>query len=214
MMPGQDSLSGAQGGDRRIFFDISSMRQYIRTHDRYSGIQRVVAMVAHQTAGLIDPGRVYLCYVSHGDGRFYCLSLDQIERDALLDPLALRGVFFSRFVNLAHLRQFRNLGLRAAKGVVAALRSTPVRALPGRVQAWVTTPKARRAATRPAPRPRPVDFDSLAREGDVLALLDCAWFPLYARAFARAKGRGVQVYTMVHDLIPLIMGAATSDDEP
>jgi len=220
-MPTQDIPSQGHkaaelaGGDRRIFFDMSSMRQYIRSHDRYSGIQRVVAMLLHETAGLIDRDRVYLCHVSHVDGTIRCLSLDQIDRAILLDPVALRGVFFSSFLNPAHLRQIRTAGLHGARAVIAAFRSTPVRAMPGRLADWLKAPRPQDApARRAAPRARPVPFDSVARAGDILALFDCSWFPIQTRAFTRAKAQGLQVYTMVHDLIPLRMGEVTSDDEP
>ena len=211
-MPHQSARHGPGAeGAQRIFFDISSLRQYLRGHERYSGIQRVVAMLLHETAGVIDPARVYLCHVSHLDGTIRCLPMAQIDRAILLDPAALRRLFFASPLAPAPWRRARTAGIEGGRAILGAFRSTPIRAMPGQLGAWL---KARHPRARPLRRARHVAFDSVARPGDILALCDCSWFPIQTRAFARAKARGLQVYTMVHDLIPLRMGAATSHDEP
>ncbi|MEN9894533.1 MAG: hypothetical protein RIR97_385, partial [Pseudomonadota bacterium] len=56
---------------------------------------------------------------------------------------------------------------------------------------------------------RKSDFFSICKRGDALMNFDSSWLPLHEKTFERAKESGVTCFTLVYDLIPILMPNVT-----
>lgn len=203
----------------RLFFDVSSVRDYVREYDCYSGIQRVVAMVLTELAAQIAPERVFITFVSHKDGQHYCVRLDTFGADSFLDPLMLRRAFDPPEVNAR--AEATNTGPAHNKRD-SQLQARPIRHWPmillsrmcqvgakllgkGHPETPVQDP-----GTQSAERL----ISEIAHPCDKLVLLDSTWNPSFYKAYCAAHSKGMRVFTLVHDLIPLIHSATTDGDTP
>ncbi len=214
--------AGSGDAKTRLFFDISSVLDYVRVHHCYSGIQRVVAMVLCEVAQRVEPDRLYITYVSHGDGQHYCVRLDEIGVEKFLLPTDLRKVFFITTTNLRSAFDLPQV-IRVIRHELRWLfRTRPVTHFPmmlvkklAQLVAGLATRLwfvlTRQSAKGQITKRR---LSEVAVAGDTLVLLDSTWSPLFGEAFSRAHADGMRVYSLVHDLIPLIHPATTDGDMP
>ena len=206
----------------KLFFDISSFLNYVLMFSSYSGIQRVVAMVLAEMATRVDADRLYVSYVSHRDGKHYCVRVDEIEAQTFLSPTELRAVFFTKATNIRSLLDIKHM-LRTLRNELRwILRARPVQHLPvivlrkirqGVVSLFRRNRQAAPAQTGKARITR-CRLSDVAVPGDRLVLIDSTWTPIFTEAFARAHDDGMRVYSLVHDLIPLIQPATTDGEMP
>ncbi len=213
----------AQGStEPKLFFDISSFLNYVLVFRNYSGIQRVVAMVLSEMATRVDADRLYVSYVSHRDGKHYCVRLDAIGAETFLVPTELRRVFFSTSINLRTLLDVRHIFRVIRDELRWLLRARPIQQLPlfalrklGKGMASLF--RRNRPATQAKPGKARITRRKLSEvvaPGDRLILLDSTWSPIFTDAFVRAHRDGMRVYSLVHDLIPLVHPATTGGDIP
>ncbi|WP_456821959.1 glycosyltransferase family 4 protein [Bradyrhizobium sp. USDA 4502] len=206
----------------KVFFDISSIVEYVEYTDRYSGIQRVVTTLVCRMTDYQDPKSLYLSYVDKNTGRHLCVDYGQLGRAVLESPARMRAAFFPRQSKRAPvaLALFRR-GRHPIKYLFYKLNLAPMYAT---TRKWVVRQFGSSAeasirelagldSREPLPPTNavvPRDFSSVASPSDKMLVLDSAWSPRHTKAFREAKGRGVDIYTLVHDLIPLTAAGAVS----
>ena len=191
-------------------FDVTGLVAYLRRNDRYSGIQRVVAMLIDRCAREVGPERAYLVWAERIGRTYRALAFKDLPEGALLDPDILSAVFGIRTSHrrrgegtLARYRSNRAkfffhravLDLEAAFGGSRRLRkfnTTP--------EDWRRERKLHRERHRAI---RPLAFDAISKRDDHLLILDTVGSLELAHAFTAAVAKGVRISTLVHDTIPL-----------
>jgi len=206
----------------KLFFDISSFLNYVLVFRSYSGIQRVVAMVISEMASRVESDRLYVSYVSHRDGKHYCVRADEFGAETFLAPTELRTVFFSTTTNIRSLLNMKHVFRAIRDELRWILRARPVQHLPvialrklgqGVAGLFRRNRSAEQAQSGKARITRR-RLSEVAVPGDRLVLIDSTWSPIFTEAFARAHRDGMLTYSLVHDLIPLIQPATTDGDMP
>lgn len=206
----------------KLFFDISNFIGYVRMLDRYSGIQRVVAMVLIEMAQQVEPDRLYVSYISNLDGRHYAIRVDEIGVQNFLSPSDIRGVLYGHSLGWQNLTSPGSLVRQLHRGIVGLVQIRPLRRIPlvlgKKVAGFVFGAFAglwRRLFSR-APNARTIrrPLRDVASRGDRLILLDSSWHAFYGDGFTRAHADGLVIHTMVHDLIPLVAAATTDGEMP
>lgn len=190
----------------RIFFDVSGTIAFLKDKPNYSGIQRVVAMVAQAVACKRDD--VYLSFIDPTSGNYVCVEVDPDLRADLSDPRRLRRRFYSAFYRdeLPPLRRYagrpKKLAFHRAKLDMFAMF--------GRGESFAryntTLADWQKMRSQPAriPFPELVPFSERARKDDLLLLFDASWVVSgAAEAFERARRGGLSVATLIHDLFPV-----------
>lgn len=216
------SIPLGPGQPGRLFFDISELLAYVRRIDRYSGIQRVVAMLLSELAALADPATLYLCHVDPETGHHFAIRLDDLGTHALASPLAMRERFSTgRTVSRPIAALERDAGRplqyhvnRARLEIAALLGLDGPFARYGATRDQWPELRRQRAPELPPVRKVAVPLAQVARPGDRLILLDSTWKPHHVAAFAKARERGLRITTLVHDLIPLVKPGTTADSMP
>lgn len=205
-----------------LFFDVSSLIEYANEHKRYSGIQRAVAMVLAELSIILPPGKLFLSFTLRDGGAHRCVSFDGIGAKAITDPLAISDIFFPNRRNAVPVQALSCYAKNPVKyafhrtrlDIFARLnrRSSFVR-LGMTPEEWRRMRKPRTQKDRSA-KLHIERFDAVARPRDRLILLDSTWLDRHARSFILAKTRGVEIFTFVHDLIPILQPQTTSGMMP
>ncbi|MGR3762473.1 glycosyltransferase family 4 protein (plasmid) [Roseobacteraceae bacterium NS-SX3] len=198
---------------QKVFFDISGLIGYIESIDRYSGIQRVVVELIAEFSRVLAPERMYLCWAERTTGRFRCLPFSEIGAEALVSPTAMRKVFHPGAASMSQLPmldRYRNdpakyyfhrtrLDVMSLLGHESSFRKRDMTARMWREARRAKAPEARRAR-----RPGGKSLFDVAAPGDHLAVLDSSWQPHQISAFKKARAHGMEVHTLVYDLIPIV----------
>ena len=205
----------------KYFFDISGVVWHLKRVPQFSGIQRAVVMLIDGSAAALGAQNVYVSYLDSTTGRYRALAYSALESGGLTDSDALRST----------------LGLgRAKRQAPAALRKyqgTPgkywfhwamfqLNALAGNerhfhrrnttLDAWKEYVSLRGGAGK---KPAMVAFDSVSEQGDKLILLDATWnIARTEQVFLSAHKRGIETYTMVYDLLPIIVPQFSNGNVP
>ena len=206
----------------KIFFDISSLVDYVERIDRYSGIQRVASMVIAEAAERVGPEFLYLSYVDKMSGKHRCVAFAEVGADILKSPMRMRQLFFGRHGRRTPLRPLRRYQGNALKfhfhrikldvlSVLGYDRAFVRYNMTARVWRKLRFPKGSQDKTR-ALNPRLVSQE--ASSGDKLVLLDSTWRDRHTCAFQSAKRSGLIVHVLVHDLIPLVAPGMTDGAAP
>ncbi|PRY73895.1 glycosyltransferase family 4 protein [Marivita geojedonensis] len=201
----------------RLFFDVSSLLNHIRHARHYTGIQRVVSMLVSEISEIHSPSNVYVSYYDRKDRNHKCLSLEDLTADVLKSPTRLQSVFFEDrsvhtsntvlkryehnsikkafykiqfdfFAKMGKNRKFKRFGITAAD--------------------WI---KIRENEKNSSVNKKLNSMPALEvmKPGDKLVLLDSTWNERYFAFFKDARNMGCHVYTLVHDLIPIITPETT-----
>lgn len=206
----------------RLFFDISSLVEYIEKIDRYSGIQRVVSMLMVELSKKISPDLLYVSYFDRASGLHKCLRFDEIGADVFLSPAAMRSLFFRAKTTVTRIRALDHYADRPGKYVFHRTRLDILSVL-GKdkhfrrfnmtAADWyksrfggIDVVKVKRAD--------PQLLKNVAAPGDKMILLDSTWKDYQVKAFIQAKASGLVIYSLVHDLIPLLKPAMTDGLTP
>lgn len=205
---------GFRPDGKKLFFDISGIVAYVEKIDRYSGIQRVVAELISAYAQLVGSDNLYLTWGERASGKFQCIPFDAVGDDVIVDPAAMRALFFPGTQGLFQPAPLRKYKPRSAKYYFHRARLDAASVL-GRDAAFkrydMTAKrwKSERKSARPAVKKhhelqgRPVA--EVASAGDYLILLDSSWEAHHIKWFTGCKELGMEVHTLIYDLIPILV---------
>lgn len=182
-------------------------------NDLNTGIQRVVRRVIENFEVLVEQGQPYkIVPVKIGDGEF--------------TPITIGDLYPAKVEGEPSKPAFRTRAIQYGKGVYRALRELGCAVIPSsKVRHFLFTHpenfglnyliyhgvvkplKWLENAVRGRPQPVPceavnVGFD-IINEGDVLLLIDTAWFSNTWPSIAKAKQKKANVIAVVYDLIPI-----------
>jgi hypothetical protein len=90
-----------KNSQQKIFFDVSSLIDYVSEHSCYSGIQRVVAVLVSEFSKIVDPRLLYISFLGT-DGRHKCVDFAKIGTDGILSPKLMASMFYKNIDNLKH----------------------------------------------------------------------------------------------------------------
>lgn len=194
----------------QVFFDISDIVTYIREHRSVSGIQRAAVRIIAQAVRL--RGRDVFLSFYHPVKKAYltCPAADVIDAllafdiDALAPALGVRAAkaqipvpFLTRYRGQPAKQAVHVARMRLA-GWLGRSRYFDKRGLDFGL--WQRLYGPRRAVKPVALRP----LADIARPGDTVCGLGAIWGRgKVETAFRSAHAKGVQVYLLVHDLIPM-----------
>lgn len=202
----------------RYFFDLTGAVWHLRRIQRFSGIQRTVVMLIDRAAAKLGAENVWIAYFDRRSGNFRTFPLTALAEGELIDADALRArLGFGRRQAGLH-PALRKYSERPAK-LWFHRKVLQLNALLGRDGPFRhrnTTLAEWRAYHGAAKNDNNVlqttDFDRQARPGDKLVLLDGSWtVPKSEAAFRKAKADGLEVWTMIHDLIPIMAPEFSTD---
>lgn len=189
-------------------FDVTGLVAYLRRNDRYSGIQRVVAMLIDRCAREVGPERVNICFDSVLGG-YRTVSLSALPDGIMLEPRKLKyGLALGkprpepmRALLRYHKDPRKYLFHRTALDVAAFFGAER------RLEKFNTTPEAwkaeRREAAGKVDRIRTRRFQEVGGEKGHLILLDVVASRRMRDLLSRVRASGTIVSTFVHDTIPL-----------
>jgi len=200
----------------RYFFDVSDIKQYLKTHTTISGIQRVSLEVIKQSVQREGSDQVYLCVWDGRQGSYTALRSDFLIGMAGFDVDLLSAVLFDRPARAAKstptvLRRYRNrpfkyqlyrllAHLQAWRGKDSyfAKRGSSI-------AEWREAPPQVDTVTAPPLKTYPVE--EILTAGDQLIVLGATWgMSDFDNRLQHLKdSHGAQIYLQVHDLIPLVM---------
>lgn len=195
----------------RLFFDISDIVTYIRHHSSISGIQRATVMIVAEALRARGADQVFLSFQRPGQSDHLCCpAADLMEALERFDVAALGAAFGlrtqSKLPDAPFLERYRKTPLKHAYHSYRfrrALKRGDKRYLSRRgidLDAW----RATQAPSGDTPQPRFQPLAEVAQEGDALVGLGAIWgMPDLVAAFRKAKGTGMRVFVLVHDLIPM-----------
>lgn len=194
----------------KVFFDISSLINHLRGSPNYSGIQRVVANIAAEFTSIYGIDGVYISYIDI-KGIIRCASLADVGSETLRSPSRLRNALYgfgdSGSIDAVLHKYLGNkrkyLYHRTRLDLAARLGKT--RLFRGKGMTPDSWKRARRTAqgqhlslfdvTR--------DLSDCARPGDTMILLDASWSSEFTAPFVAARASGIELITLIYDLIPL-----------
>lgn len=207
----QMASSMTTDGDLRLFFDISALRDYVNHYSRYSGIQRVVVSLIVEVAKTLPAERIYLSWYDMATGQYCCTPFSEIGVDPFLSPDAIRRKFFPNPPKAQVLPPIEKYVNRKGKYAFHRMRYDILSWL-GRDEKFrkfdMTAAQWRAARTQNVPRQfaspvSKIPIATIARPKDRLIMMDSSWLSQHSDAFSQVRAMGVEVFTMVHDLIPL-----------
>jgi len=201
----------------RLFFDVSSLLNHIRHARHYTGIQRVVAMLVSEMSGLHSPASVFITYYDRIDRKHKCLSLEDLDPEVFKSPTLLHSYFFEdqkSDTSSAFLERYQEKPLKQAFykmqfDIFAKLgKNRKFKRFGITADDWLRIrEKEKTSLTKSTTKPRPA-LDVM-RPDDKLILLDSTWNERYFLFFIDARKMGCHVYTLVHDLIPIVIPETT-----
>ena len=197
----------------KLFFDVTDLRFYLSQAHRLSGIQRVTVMVIEEAAKQIGGDNVLFAFVDSAAGAYSCLPYSALPEGTTASPARLAtalGVvpaghgrrpsverYADKPLKLTFHSRVRDLNAALGNKRHFEKRRTSI-------EAWKNSAGERRSAARKIAR-RFDDFFAVAKREDRLMLLDASWGERLAGTFhRRAHDRGVKVYPLIHDLIPVV----------
>ena len=204
--------------DVRIFFDITSLVEFVSLIERYSGIQRFVTSLLSAIWQTEQVDRCYVSYVDRLSGEVSCFPLGDLSPEILLSPKEMRAFFHPSLPAPQDIRFLQRYSGRPAKYLYHRTR-LDLAMLMGREASFrrygITSTQWRslRFSKREpinveifAPKP----INTCMGRGDHFVLLDSSWEDYQIKAFVEMREAGLVVTTLVYDLIPIIMRAATT----
>jgi glycosyltransferase involved in cell wall biosynthesis len=206
---------------KKLFVDVSAMRQYFQRNAVPSGIQRVIVLFVQGAVLDRGVGNVFLSYVGKGGG-YRAVPVpcaDALGTEKLRELLNIPAATIATLPTLEKYRTHRAKRLlhyllreyNAARGNDAHFRRRGT-TIEGWRAAKHNAVLSRRRESKATPPHRA--FSDIAAPGDDLILMDASWvvggLPGACRA---AAADGVNVIPFVHDLIPLNLPYVVSRDQ-
>jgi len=193
---------------RHIFFDVSDLRGHLAGGHRISGIQRVTLMVLDEAARLIDGDTtVHLSYLRRGTYQSVAYT-PAASRGSLLDQVSRSlGLATAAPVHVPSLEKYTpgtakyafHRGKRQINAIIGNEAHFTRRGIT--LSEW----KGAMAPSGPAPKVTVTPVSDLAGPGDTVFVLGAFWAdPALPGHLLRLRQAGVEVATLVHDLIPIL----------
>lgn len=198
-------------GSRKTIFDISSIIEYLSHHPHYSGIQRVVAMILSEYQKLEGSNKdIWLSFLHPSRKEHLAINLNQFNDNIFTSPENVRDFFqqlgvipkgphhlLNKYFNnkikyyfhrtrydiaslFKHQKTFNKRGLTSNDW--KTVRKTPV-SLPLSIK----------------------QLNEIVAPKDQFVLLDSTWEKRHIKAFKAAKSLDLTVFTLVYDLIPILV---------
>ena len=194
----------------QVFFDVSDIVTYIREHRQVSGIQRAAVRIIAQAVRLRGSD-VFLGFYHPVKKAYLCCpaaevieALEAFDIEALAPALGVRALkaripeqFLARYRGHPYKQAVHVVRMRLA-GWRGKSRYFDKRGLDFGLWQKLYGPRksARQATLRP--------FSDVAQRGDTVCGLGAIWGRgKVESAFRSAHARGVRVFLLVHDLIPM-----------
>ena len=208
--------------EKKIFFDVSSIRDYLTRTTRYSGIQRVVANILAELLTRVPRQTMYLCYLDQNADRYVALCCDGVTAD-LTDPYEMLRLLHPDLPTAGTvpvLRKYRKQPLKYYYHLyrldVAAMRGheKSLRRYDMTIEQWKRERRGAPPRDTFSQNLSKTSFFDVAADGDDLILLDSSWADEFEAIFTQAKSSGLNVRTLVYDLIPILHPETTNDTMP
>jgi len=210
-------MSQTQPG-KKVFFDVTDLRHYLRDHGSVTGIQRVVVMVLLETCKILGNQNVFLSFLDFDTGEYrtvpttHLLKNSNLTQEKLLAALNVQSAenFIRPTLEKYRDKRFRLLlhtlirDFKAHTGNEAHFRKRR-----SSINEWKGS-----KPTKSYQIAAHFDFFSIARKGDVLFLAGAAWFSGSHQTFCRVKNSGIHIVALIHDLIPVVMPKFVASDHP
>lgn len=206
----------------RYIFDVTALRAYLARHARLSGIQRVSVMCIARAGARLGAGHVWLGYHHRAFNTYRLVPCPADPAIDLTDPATFRALLRVRIRARALPGMKKYAGRPVGAGFAIAMRD--LNAWLGReryftrrgisARQWRAARNPRRGAGFTTGRGK--DLHRIARPGDRLILLDNAWHPRGLEDWLRRAGTEMrlEVWVLLHDLIPLVAPQFTEADVP
>jgi glycosyltransferase involved in cell wall biosynthesis len=194
----------------RYFFDITGTLDHLRQQKYFTGIQRVVVTLAETTSHGLADEQAFISFLDRRRKSYVVVPCSYLERGTLTDPDLLRHAFGIRTP-----RQTRATPKKLDKYEGQLLR----RAFHGLRHAVFTHLGREKylhdhmpfADQKPGRKPKPIgrkqlsSIQEIGSPGDHLVVMDAVWGQSDLVAELEAcKIQGIQVHSMLHDLIPVV----------
>ena len=190
------------------YFDVTGLIAYLRRNDRYSGIQRVVAMMIDRCAREVGAERVHICFDTPFGG-YRTVSMRDMPEGIMLEPKKLKyGLRLGR-PRPEPIRALARYHKEPAKYLFhrTMLDISALLGMEHRLEKFNTTPEAwlaeRREVTGRVERIRSTRFQEAGPPGRHLVLLDVVASRRMRNLLGRVRASGTVVSTFVHDTIPI-----------
>lgn len=218
----------SESSPRRYCFDISGIVDFVGNGGTYTGIQRVVTMAAWSFYNIQpdeEKANVYVGFYDRLTDQYRCVPFEQVN-DAIKDSELLSEAL--------SIRPRRHGTKSPIESYLQKYRKSPVKyyfhlwkldilsmlgkdahflKLNTNSKGWRQLRRGRQAEKQVA-KVSSVNASGTLRSGDVLFLLDAAWQSSHTNKINKIASMGVNILTMVHDLIPLKMTGYTDPSIP
>ena len=199
----------------KIFFDVSSIIEYLSHHPYYSGIQRVVAMILSEYRKLDHHEfEIWIGFIHPKTHEYLALKLSEID-DIFQSPKDFRSFFYKiGIIRNNHpdlLEKYSNnkvkyLFHRTRYDVASLFKSKKTFRKHGiTAEDWKEIRCFSNSQNVSIKR-----INQVASSFDQLVLLDSSWQQKHVESFIAAKSMGLKIYTLIYDLIPIFVPGCTS----
>lgn len=192
----------------KLIFDISELLNYINAHQRYSGIQRVVAMILNEFQKIPNQ-QIWICCVNveeKGKKEYVAYDLDKLNfqywesPNKTYDFFRKLGIFGPGSLILKYRYNKIKYYFHRTRFDIAAFIKNHHSFNKRRVS--VDDWKLFRRSTKK--KNNFTKLDDIIKPNDKLVLLDSTWSQVNIDMYQKVKSLGVKIYTLVYDLIPII----------
>lgn len=208
---------------RKIYFDISSLVNYVLKIDRFSGIQRVLVNIIIGLKNYTHDVDVFVCFHERATNNYVCVNLVDFGVANLANPKALRDALDidggRERTNIDVLFKYKSDTLKyyfqRTKFDIFALLSQKDRFVRFNMtpEMWLEKRFPRKKKNK-LEKARKNDFFANCQPGEVMVNFDASWLPMHEKTFKRVKEAGITCYTLVYDLIPILMPSVTQGMMP
>jgi glycosyltransferase involved in cell wall biosynthesis len=203
---------------QKTIFDISAVAWHLKRIPEFSGIQRAVTLMIDRASRSLPAGSAYLGYLDKATNRYRLLPMDALIPGEIAEADRLRAMLGYPRPEAGQHPALRRYADRPAKYWFHRARfdlsallgnERPFRKANTTLADWRRHRKPAVAARAPL---QPIAFDDVASPGDRFVLLDSTFtVPRAEEIFVRARTKGLRIYTMLHDLIPIVMPQVSTD---
>ncbi|SCC01462.1 MULTISPECIES: glycosyltransferase family 4 protein [Snodgrassella] len=200
----------------KIIFDISELLSYINVHRRYSGIQRVVAMILNEFQKISDQ-QIWICYTS---------PVGEVNQEYFAYDLTKLNFQYWESPDLTY-DFFRKLGILGPGSLILKYKHNKVKYYFHRtrfdiaaffkrhhrfIRRGVSIDEWKLFRRSIQKKNKFVKLKDVIKSNDKLVLLDATWRQVNVEMYQMVKLLGVKIYSLVYDLIPIIFPQFVTQD--
>ncbi|PIT24908.1 hypothetical protein BGI37_08020 [Snodgrassella alvi] len=190
---------------RKIIFDITSLVGFLVYNNHYTGIQRVVVMILDEFIKL-KIKNVWICFFHPSSNQYLALELDSVNFNNWSDPSKAReflrafGIIGSNKVLDRYKKNIVKYYFHRLRFDFAALMRNDKMF----VRKGLTIAEWKKTRERIKESSQLKILADIVELEDQVILLDATWKQDYIEEYKRMKSKGVEIYTLVYDLIPVL----------